>query len=223
MKKKSNSWYNNKNWNGDIDSYFEKQLRYTRNPMHKAAYLQVQGCLLLEHKEERIQDVGLVLLGRLFDDHPTAHSAIHTAEEKLGDYHFKKGNLAKAAYYFKKVTDYCMEQHSRTGTSAMADLKWAATVLHGNLVTEMPAAYDTVVKYPTNLLKTPADQFFYAELAALICHRLYKVTEAEQYAGEALKISEKMKPLGKDKATEADFAVRLQKLSLIKNGGSETI
>src|SRR5688572_8157999 len=126
MKKPSTSWYQNRTWTSDIDTKFEKNLRYTRNPIHKAEYLQVQGCLLLESRDEKIQEVGQHLLSRLFEDLPTEYCSVQIAQEKLGDYFFKKKNYEKAAEYFKIVMDYCVEQQSRTNTSMKTDLKWVA-------------------------------------------------------------------------------------------------
>ena len=62
MPKPLNTWYKNRTWNGDIDERFEKNLRYTRNPIHKAGYLLEQGSLLLENPNPNIQEVGQVLL-----------------------------------------------------------------------------------------------------------------------------------------------------------------
>lgn len=164
MKKQTDSWYKNKTWNGDIDSRFEKQLRYIRNETHKAEYLQVQGSLLLLNSSEKIQDVGLVLLGRLQEDHPTAYCQNLAAQEKLGDYFFKKKQYEKAAAYFKMVTVYCMQQQSRTNTSTMADLKWAKALYKTNDAAALPKAAELLQLFPVALLKTPEQKKFYDQL-----------------------------------------------------------
>ena len=217
MKKTTDSWYKNRTWNGDIDTRFEKQLRYTRNPIYKAEYLLVQGSLLLDNANQNIQEVGQVLLSRLIEDLPTEHSPILTAQEKLGDYFFKKKEYEKAAEYYKTVVEYCVQQQSRTNTSLITDLKWAETMLHLNLVEEFEKAYELVVHYPVALLKTAEQKFYHAELGALLCDRMYKKTEAKEYAGAALQYSAKLKSetgTGKNKST-AVTDTRLQKLKEI--------
>lgn len=227
MKKITDSWFKNKTWNGDIDTRFEKQLRYTRNPIHKAAYLLVQGSLLLENPNENIQEVGQVLLSRLIEDLPTEHSPILTAQEKLGDYFFKKQQYEKAAAYYKIVVQYCVQQQSRTNTSFITDLKWAETFLKMNRVDCLEEAYQLVARYPVSLLKLNEQKFYYAELGALICHKMYKITAAKEFAAQALKLAAAVKPVpGKNnKALISD--ARLQMLALIleanETDDSETV
>ena len=67
MKNPLSSLYKNNTWNGDINDRFEQQLRYTRNPIHKARFLLEQGSLLLKNPNQNIQEVGQVLLGRLLE------------------------------------------------------------------------------------------------------------------------------------------------------------
>jgi tetratricopeptide (TPR) repeat protein len=221
MKKSTDSWYKNRTWNGDIDTRFEKQLRYTRNPIHKAEYLLTQGSLLLENPNQNIQEVGQVLLSRLIDDLTTEHSPILTAQEKLGDYFYKKKEYEKAAGYYKIVVDYCVEQQSRTNTSMMTDLKWAECMLHMNQVDQFEKAYELLANYPVTLLKTPEQKFYHAELGALLCERMYKKTEAVEYAQAAIKLSSKLKPVapGKNKNAEVAMQIRLAKLAGIAGEG----
>ena len=164
MKKQSDSWYKNKTWNGDIDTVFERKLRYERNEIRKATYLQEQGCLLLQNSSENIQEVGLVLLSRLMEDYPTAWDQILIAQEKLGDYFFKKNEYETAAAYFKTVTEYCVQQQSRTNTSNMADLKWAESLYKTNKADALPVAAELLLKYPVELLKTAEQKTYYAQL-----------------------------------------------------------
>ncbi len=164
MKKQTDSWYKNKTWNGDIDRVFEKNLRYERNETHKAICLQEQGCLLLHNSSEKIQEVGLVLLSRLLEDYPSAWCQILAAQEKLGDYFFKKNQYEKAAAYFKMVTEYCLQQQSRTNTSNMADLKWAEALYKTNKADALPVAAELLRLYPVALLKTPEQKTYYAQL-----------------------------------------------------------
>ncbi len=218
MKKPSSSWYNNRTWNGDIDTRFEKQLRYTRNPIHKAEYLLTQGTLLLDNPTPNIQEVGQVLLNRLIDELPTEHSPILTAQEKLGDYFFKKKDYAKAAEYYKTVVDYCVEQQSRTNTSMITDLKWADCMLHMNQVDQFEKAYELLKGFPQILLKTAETKFYYSELGALLCDRMYKKEEAVAFAQAAVKLSSKLKPAaapGKNNNAAIAMEIRMQKLAAI--------
>ena len=215
MKKPTTTWYKNKTWNGDIDERFEKQLRYTRNPIHKAEYLLVQGCLLLENPNQNIQEVGQVLLSRLLEDLPSQHSPVLTAQEKLGDYFFGKQQYEKAAEYYKIVVDYCVQQQSRTNTSMITDLKWAEAILHLNLVEQFEKAFELVVHYPVALLKTAEQKFYHAELGALLSDRMYKKTEAIEFAGAAIEYAALIKPPagpGKNKVGSSSMELRLKKM-----------
>ena len=195
MKKKINdSWYNNKTWNADIDSNFERQLRYTRNELQKATYLQVQGCQLLNNAAENIQEVGQVLLDRLFDGFPRAFDQRLQAQEKLGDYFFDKKVFEKAADYFKQVTEYCKEQQSRTHTSGRADLKWAVSLYKLNSTAGLEKAAELVAAYPEKLLQTPEQNFLHAELGAWIAAEMQNSKLAKTYAEAALKIYTLLKP-----------------------------
>jgi tetratricopeptide (TPR) repeat protein len=195
MKKKiSDSWYKNKTWNGDIDSHFERQLRYTRNELHKASYLQVQGCLLLDNAAANIQEVGQVLLERLFEDFPRAFDQRLQAQEKLGDYFYGKQEYEKAAEYFKQVTEYTAEQQSRTHTSGKADLKWAASLYKMGNPAGFEKAAELVAAYPEKLLQTPAQQFYHAELGAWIANAMQNIPLAISYALAALKVHTLLKP-----------------------------
>lgn len=167
-KKQTDNWYQNKIWNGDIDSRFEKQLRHVRNETHKAEYLQVQGCLLLLNSSEKIQEVGLVLLDRLREEHPKAYCQNLAAQEKLGDYFFSKKQYEKAAAYLKMVTTYCVQQQSRSNTSGMADLKWANALYKTNDAEALQMATALLQLYPVALLKTPEQKAYYAQLQSQI-------------------------------------------------------
>lgn len=180
MKKQTDSWYKNKTWDGDRDRVFEKKLRYERNATLKATYLQEQGCLLLQNSSEKIQEVGLVLLSRLLEDYPTAWDQILTAQEKLGDYFFKKNQYEKAAVYFKMVTEYCVQQQSRTNTSTMADLKWAEALYKTNKADALPVAAELLRHYSVALLKTQEQQTYYAQLQMQVNMALENVTAAQE-------------------------------------------
>jgi hypothetical protein len=194
MKKVKEDWYKNSTWNGNIDSNFEKNLKYTRGNCNKAEYLQIQGCLLLENLQSNMQEVGIALLSRLIEDFPQEHSSIILAQEKLGDYYLVQNNFQQAVHFLTLVTKYCTEQNSRGGTSGMADLKLAEALLKTNESSNLDQAYDLVIKYPVALLNSTAQKFYYAALAARICHLLHKKGEAIDFAKSAIAIAATIKP-----------------------------
>ncbi len=194
MKGAKDNWYQNKSWNGRIDSHFEDQLKRTRNAGNKAEYLKVQGCFLLNSSHANIREVGISLLTRLCSDFPSEYSSVLPAQEKLGDYYLVQKNYEQAEYYFKMVMDHCNKQNSRTGTSTRADLKWACTILQSNQSEKMETAYQLVMQYPAALLKLHEHKLYHAELAAHICDRLNKKTEAVVFAGNAIALSKLSKP-----------------------------
>jgi len=220
MKKIQDSFYKNKTWSAKTDSYFEEQLRRTRSVVSKAEYLQVQGCILLESAESKFQEVGLVLLQRLLDDYPDEYVSIITAQEKLGDYFFKKGDFLAAAEKFKIVTNFCKAQHSRAGTSTTADLKWATSLLAIHTPEALAEAQALVLAFPNTLFKTEQHIFNYNKLAAFICEAMQQHTEASKFAKAALVSAESIKIAAannsKNEAVKANevFLKRLRDLSV---------
>jgi hypothetical protein len=94
-------------------------------------------------------------------------------------------------------------------------------MLHMNQVDQFEKAYELVKGYPQILLKTAEQKFYYAELGALLCDRMYKKEEAVELAAAALKIAPKLKPAtgtGKTANAGAAMDIRLQKLEMIKAG-----
>jgi hypothetical protein len=205
-------WYRNKTWNGRIDSNFEDQLKRTRNTGNKADYLQIQGCILLDNSHQNIRDVGIALLSRLFDDFPSQHSSIIVAQEKLGDYYLKQKNYERAAWFFRLVTNYCIHQQSRSGTSSMADLKLAEALLRSNQAIQLEEACQLVTNYPTILLKLNDHKFYYAELTAQVCDSIGQKEAAKKFAIEAIALSKIAKPLFA--RHKRDSAGNLQQLQL---------
>lgn len=204
MKTAKDDWYQNKTWNGRIDSHFEEQLKRTRNAGSKAEYLKVQGCFLLNSPHANIREVGISLLTRLCSDFPSEHYSVLPAEEKLGDYYLAQKNYEQAEHYFKTVNDHCCKQNSRTGTSGMADLKWAEIIVKTNQAEKLEAAYQLVINYPSALLKLSENKLYYAELAAHICDQLDKKEEAAAFAKTAIALSAVSKStFSKQKTNEA--------------------
>ena len=188
-------WYKNKTWNGKIDSNFEDQLKRTRNPANKAEYLQIQGCCLLENGLENIQEVGIEILHRLFSDFSSAYSSVIPGQEQLAAYYLRKKNYERAIHFFKLVVKYCTQQNSRSGTSTMADLKLAETILRSQLPDQLEEAYQYLINYPVMLLKTNDTKLYYAELGAQICDTMNKKQEAKEFAIKAIVLSKTAKHL----------------------------
>jgi len=205
-------WYRNRSWNGKIDSYFEDQFKRSRGAANKAEYLQVQGSILLDNPNGNIQEVGVSLLSRLFDDFASEYAGVIPAQEKLGDFYLKHKNYKQAEHYFRLVTNYCIHQNSRTGTSTMADLKLAEAILRTNQPLLLPEAYQLVINYPASLLKLNDTQFYYAELAAQVCDIMNKKNEAKEFAITAIALSKKARPLFARHKT--DRAGKLSELQL---------
>lgn len=189
MRAAKDDWYQNKTWNGRIDSHFEDQLKRTRNAGNKAEYLKVQGCFLLNSPNVNIREVGISLLTRLCSDFPSEYYSVLPAQEKLGDYYLAQKNYEQAENYFKLVIDPCIKQNSRTGTSNMTDLKWAETIVKTNQAEKLEAAYQMVINYPLALLKLSENKLYYTELAAHICDQLDKKEEAAAFAKTAIALS----------------------------------
>jgi tetratricopeptide (TPR) repeat protein len=188
MRAAKDDWYRNRTWNGRIDSNFEDHLKRTRNNGNKAEYLQIQGCCLLHSTQANIREVGVALLLRVLSDYPAEYISVLVAQESLGDYYLAQKNYEQAAVFFKTVINHCNQQHSRKGSSNMADLKWAEAILKANRTNEMEAAYKLVMEYPVALLQLQQQKLYYAELAAHICQRLDKKEAAAAFAATAISI-----------------------------------
>ena len=182
-------WYTNKTWDGKIDAKFEDNLKRSRGNINKAEFIQIQGCLLLESTKANIQDVGVELLFRLFSDFPAEHVSIILAQEKLGDYYLKLHNFERAEYYLRIVVKYCKTQNSTGGTSGLADLKLAETIVKSQQSKKLEEAYQYVIQYPFSNFKFNNNKFYYAELAAHVCDLLDKKEEAKSFAKTAIQLS----------------------------------
>ena len=187
-------WYTNRTWNGSIDSKFEKYLKQTRDPANKADYMQLQGSLLLDNDQQQVQEVGVALLSRVIEDFSSVHTSVIVAREKLGDFYLKKSDFISAASSFRAVVDYCNQQNSRSGTSTMADLKLAETLLKSNLDEKLQEAYQLVKAYPTDQIKLIENKFYFTSLAAQVCDALHKTDEAKEYAITAIALPRIIKP-----------------------------
>ena len=86
----------------------------------------------------------------------------------------------------------------------MADLKLAEVLYKTNETINMEEAYIIVTKYPVALLKSTTHKFYYAALAARICHLLHKKEEAIHFAKTAIALTAILSPAtGRQKPTTA--------------------
>ena len=208
-------WYTNKTWNGKIDSKFEDFFKRARGDSNKADILQIQGCHLLSNSNKNIQEVGEALLTRLCEDYPAEHSSIIIAQEKLGDYFLYQHDFTQAAHYFKLVIQYCKDQKSISGTSGLAEIKLADSLVKTKQPALLDQAYTLVVDFPTNLCKLIDQKFYHADLAARICDKLDKKEEAIKFAISAIEIAKSVKPNFGNKKNNAPSAAQLKLLKEI--------
>jgi tetratricopeptide (TPR) repeat protein len=190
----SDDWYRNNDWNDTIETDFEARLKRSRGAFNKAQYLRIQASYLLDNAEKINQLVGLRLMNRMITDFPTEEFSVVFGHEQLGDYYFKTGDLDKAEQYFRIVTDIYKIENSRSGTSAMADLKLAETILNSKQSNKFSEAYKLCKDHPVDELTFNSDKFYYAALMAHLCDKMNKTDEAKEFAKTALEISTITKP-----------------------------
>jgi len=190
----SDDWFRNNNWNDTIETEFEARLKRSRGAFHKAQYLRIQAGYLLNSSDKNIQVVGLRLMNRMLSDFPTEEFSITLGHEQLGDYYFKTGDLNNAEHYFRIVTDRYKTKNTRSGTSAIADLKLAETILNSDQSNKFEEAYNLCKEHPVDELTFNSDKFYYAELMAHLCDKMNKTDEAKYFAKSALEISKITKP-----------------------------
>lgn len=189
-------WCRNTNWDSDIESAFEVRLKRSRGAYNKAQYLRIQATYLLESSDMNTQLVGVKLMERLIRDYPTEKSTTIFGHEILGDYYFKAGHYDKAQLHYRLVTEHYITKNTRSGTSGIADLKLAETILTANWTEKFEEAYNICKNYPLHKLIFNREKFYYTALMAQICERLNKKEEAKEFALAAIEIS---------KITESQF------------------
>lgn len=212
-------WYTNRTWNGNIDSKFEKYFKHTRDAANKAAYLQIQGALLLDNNQQNVQNVGVALLTRAIEDFPAEHTSVILAQEKLGDFYLAQHNYALAETFFRTVTEYCKSQNSIGTTSGIAELKLAETILHLDQPAKLEEAYQLVMCYPVATLKLMDVKFYYTSLAAQVCDATNKPAEAKEFATAALKLPKLVKPGVNKTKTAAQKTTGRQLRTLLEIAG----
>jgi tetratricopeptide (TPR) repeat protein len=190
----NDDWYRHKTWDSKIEADFEARLKRSRRAFNKAQYLRIQASYLLDSTDEKNQVVGLNLIERLIKDFPSEDFSVIFGQEQLGDFYLKRKDYEKAEQFFRVVTKHYQDKKSRSGTSAMADLKLAETILRSNRRDKFEEAYQLVTSYPIPELTFNDSKFYYSELRARLCDALNKKTEAKEFAKAAIEISKVTEP-----------------------------
>lgn len=187
-------WYRNKTWNAEIENEFEVRLKRSRGAYYKAQYLRIQATYLLDNRDVDIQQNGIRLLERIVADYPNEESSTIFGYEQLGDYYLKYKEFEKAEKYFRPVIKHYELKQSRSGTSALADLKLAEILLIGGTANQLEEAYKICKSYPLEELLMNSDKFYYTQLLAHICFKLNKTEDAKEFAEAAIELSKVTKP-----------------------------
>ena len=190
----NDDWYRNKSWDNEIEADFETRLKRSRGAYNKAQYLRIQASYFLKSLDTKNQLVGLNLMERLIKDYPTEEFSVIFGQEQLGDFYFDKKDYEKAEHFFRVVTNYYQDKLSRGGTSFLADLKLAETILRSNQTDKFEEAYQLVIDYPISELTLNDSKFYYAELRTQLCDTMNKKEEAKKFAKTAIELSAITKP-----------------------------
>ena len=190
----SDDWYRNETWNNQVEADFEARLKRSRGASNKAQYLRIQASYLLDSPLEEIQLAGLNLMRRLINEYPTEDDSVIFGQEQLGDYYLNKKDYKESEYFFHFVTKYYQNNKTRSGTSGLADLKLAETILRSNQEDRFEEAYQLVIDYPTEELTFNDSEFYYAELRAQLCDAMNKKVEAKKFARKAVELSKITEP-----------------------------
>ena len=190
----NDDWYRNKNWDNELEANFEARLKRSRGAFTKAQYLRIQASYLLDSLDKKIQLAGVNLMERLFKDYPTEEFSVIFGQEQLGDFYFEKNKYEEAEHFFRVVTHYYQDKKTRGGTSALADLKLAETILRSNQTDKFNEAYQFVIDYPISELTFNDSKFYYAELRTQLCDAMNKKAEAKEFAKTAIELSKITKP-----------------------------
>ncbi|MBS1509064.1 MAG: hypothetical protein JSS79_20670 [Bacteroidetes bacterium] len=189
-------WYRNTTWDKDTSELFETKLKRARGPFNKAQYLRIQASYLLDSANSEFQNVGLQLMRRLIEEFPTEDFSTIFGKEQLGDYFYKTGQFEEAEHFYRQVTDH-YKRKSRSGTSGVADVKLAETILELDKRDKFEEAYKLLTvdfEATGGSLSLNDDRFFYTRVAAELCDQLDKKEEAKRLAGLALEIAKITEP-----------------------------
>lgn len=190
----NDDWYRHKTWNNKIEADFGARLNRSRGAFNKAQYLRIQASYLLNSSDEKTQLVGINLMERLIKDFPSEEFTVIFGQEQLGDFYLAQKDYEKAGQFFRVVTKHYKDKKSRSGTSAMADLKLSETILRSNQRDKFEEAYQLVTSYPISELTFNDSKFYYAELRAQLCDAINKKAEAKEFAKAAIELSKITEP-----------------------------
>ena len=190
----ADDWYRNTTWDNKIETEFEARLKRSRGAYSKAQYLRIQASYLLDSSDNDNEQIGVRLMERLIIDYPTEEFSTIFGHEQLGDYYFKTGDFNKAEKHFRQVTEHYINKNTRGGTSAIADLKLAETILTANRIDKFDEAYKICKDFPLKELMLNSDRFYHAVLVAQLCDRLNKKVEAKESALKAIEITKITEP-----------------------------
>jgi len=190
----NDDWFRNKTWNNEVEADFEARLNRSRGAYNKAQYLRIQASYLLDSSNQKNQLVGLNLMERLIKDYPIEDYNVIFGQEQLGDFYLGKKNYKEAEHFFRVVTNYYKDNKCRGGTSALADLKLAETILRSNQMDKFEEAYQLVIDYPISELIFNDSKFYYAELRTHLCDAMNKKVEAKEFAKTSIELSHITKP-----------------------------
>lgn len=185
----NDDWYRHKTWNKEIEADFEAQLKRSRGTFNKAKYLRIQASYLLDSSDEKNNVFGINLMERLIKEFSSEEFSVVLGQEQLGDFYLKRKVYEKAEQLFRVVTKHYQNKKSRSGTSAMADLKLAETILRSNQRNKYEEAYQLVSSFPISELTFNDSKFYYAELRAQLCDAINKKAEAKEFAKTAIELS----------------------------------
>lgn len=172
-----------------MEAEFEARLKRSRGSFNKAQYLRIQASYLLDNSEEYVQLKGIELMERLITDYPTEEFSIIFGQEQLGDHYLKFGDFEKAEMYFRIVTNRYYEKCTRSGTSAIADLKLVEIILTTKQKGKFDEAYQICNDFPVSELIFNDNKFYYARLTAEIYDKKNHKVKAKEYAKTAINIS----------------------------------
>jgi len=184
-------WYRNKTWNTEIENNFEAKLKRSRGTYHKAQYLKIQGIELLDTDSSETQLIGVNLLLRLIREYQVEEMLVINGHEILANHYLEIGDFEKAEFNYRVVVDRYLTK-TRNGTSGIADLKLAETILRSNQADKLHEAYQLFSTFSNDQslqLSFNNQRFYHVELGALLCDKLQKKSEARKYAIQALELS----------------------------------
>ena len=190
-------WYRNEVWNEEIEEFFEVKYKRARRPDCKAQYLCLQACYLLENKDAKVQNAGLRMMERLFKEHPTALSEHINAWCNMGEYYMRVKDYSSAEIYFQKVIKSCRTHKQYVGSVGLSDLKIIDIILMTNQKKRFEEAYVLLQGFPKAFRRGTFFNnvlFYFYDLGARLCFAMNKLSEAKQWANQAIELVQIKEP-----------------------------